>query len=122
MSEDLIKRSDAIGACAYETIECCEARKAIRALPSAEPKTGGWIPCSERLPEREEQVLIYAESVHYVLAKYKNVRKNVEYTRVWVTADAYNSMCEINHNVIAWMPLPEPYSIESDGIKEGTDE
>ena len=33
---DLIKREDAIGACAYETIECYEARKAIRALPSAD--------------------------------------------------------------------------------------
>ena len=36
MSDDLIRRSDAIGACAYETIECYEARKAIRALPSAD--------------------------------------------------------------------------------------
>ena len=40
MSEDLIKRSDAIGACAYETIECYEARKAIRALPSADRPSG----------------------------------------------------------------------------------
>jgi len=36
MRDDLIRRSDAIGACAYETIECYEARKAIRALPSAD--------------------------------------------------------------------------------------
>ena len=43
MSEDLIKRSDAIGACAYETIECYEARKAIRALPSADRPQGEWI-------------------------------------------------------------------------------
>ena len=40
MSDDLIKRSDAIGACAYETIECYEARKAIRALPSADRPQG----------------------------------------------------------------------------------
>ena len=39
---DLIKRSDAIGACAYETIECYEARKAIRALPSADRPQGEW--------------------------------------------------------------------------------
>lgn len=104
---DLISRQDALD----------RAEGAIGNLPSAEPEPH-WIPCSERLPESEEQVLIYAESVHYVLAKYKSVRKNVEYTRVWVTADAYNSMCEINHRVIAWMPMPEPYSIESDGIKE----
>ena len=43
MSDDLIKRSDAIGACAYETIECYEARKAIRALPSADRPQGEWI-------------------------------------------------------------------------------
>ena len=34
--KDTIYREDAIGACAYETIECYEARKAIRALPSAD--------------------------------------------------------------------------------------
>jgi len=39
---DLIKREDAIGACAYETIECYEARKAIRALPSADRPQGEW--------------------------------------------------------------------------------
>ena len=43
MSDDLIRRSDAIGACAYETIECYEARKAIRALPSADRPQGEWI-------------------------------------------------------------------------------
>ena len=42
MNDDLIKRSDAIGACAYETIECYEARKAIRALPSADRPQGEW--------------------------------------------------------------------------------
>ena len=41
---DLIKREDAIGACAYETIECYEARKAIRALPSADRPQGEWKP------------------------------------------------------------------------------
>ncbi len=43
MSDDTIKRSDAIGACAYETLECYEARKAIRALPSADRPQGKWI-------------------------------------------------------------------------------
>ena len=42
MMSDLIKREDAIGACAYETIECYEARKAIRALPSADRPQGHW--------------------------------------------------------------------------------
>ena len=50
MSEDLIKRSDAIGACAYETIECYEARKAIRNLPSVDiPQSDDWEKYSDRL-------------------------------------------------------------------------
>ena len=40
---DLIYREDAIGACAYETLECYEARKAIRNLPSADRPQGKWI-------------------------------------------------------------------------------
>lgn len=40
---DLIRRSDAIGACAYETIECYEARKTIRNLPSADRLQGAWM-------------------------------------------------------------------------------
>ena len=40
--KDTIYREDAIGACAYETIECYEARKAIRALPSADRPQGEW--------------------------------------------------------------------------------
>ena len=71
----------------------------IRDLPSV------WIPCSERLPEKEEQVLIYANSVHYVLAKYKEIFTEGEYVKAWVTDDAYATPRRINHEVIAWMPL-----------------
>lgn len=73
-----------------------------------EPK---WIPCSERLPGTEEQVLIYAWNVHYVLAKYKEIRTcDGVYKMAWVTEDAYNIPQEIKHEVICWMPLPEPYA------------
>ena len=61
---DMIKREDAIGACAYETIECYEARKAIRALPSADRPQGEWIKdnlgtviCSEcKRPRRDNRI------------------------------------------------------------------
>lgn len=54
---DLIRREDAIGACAYETIECYEARKAIRALPSADRPQEKWIDCKE-LPSTGRNVFI----------------------------------------------------------------
>ena len=77
--------------------------------PTIDPEPQ-WILCSERLPEKPEQVLIYAWNVHYVLAKYREIR-TLEgiYKMAWVMEDAYNAPHEIKHDVIAWMPLPEPY-------------
>lgn len=88
--------------------------KPLRKVPAIEPQQR-WIPCSERLPENEEQVLIYAWNVHYVLAKYREIRTcDGVYKMAWVTEDAYSTPREIKHKVICWMPLPEPYREEGD--------
>ena len=63
MGDELIRRSDAIGACAYETIECYEARKTIRALPSADRPQGEWIDKDKNLWECSNcEMVIYSES------------------------------------------------------------
>ena len=68
-----------------------------------------WIPCSEGLPEDGRQVLVYARSVHYALAKYDEMREaDGTYKKQWVTFDAWKPFYTIKE-VIAWMPLPEPY-------------
>jgi hypothetical protein len=67
-----------------------------------------WIPCSERLPKDNRQVLVYARSVHYALAKYDEMRNaDGTYKKQWVTFDAWKPLYTIKE-VIAWMPLPEP--------------
>lgn len=63
-----------------------------------EQPTGGWIPVSERLPERYKEVIV----------------TDIE------TSDAYQTQyigngywdCDngtFKNRIIAWMPLPEPY-------------
>ena len=81
---------------------------AIKDAPTIEERK--WIPCSERLPENGRQVLVFARSVHFALAKYDEMREaDGKYKKQWVTFDAWKPFYTIKE-VIAWMPLPEPYT------------
>ena len=125
MSDDLIKRSDAIGACSYETIECYEARKAIRALPSAD-RPQEWIPCSERLPEDIRPVLVtwknndpasyyqYIVGKHFIGTAHYHRGKWYWYSSVTEDLLAEYGQCDSEEfdeaiEAVAWMPLPEPW-------------
>ena len=92
----------------------------VKELPSAQPERnkGKWILCSDRLPEEDKDVLItyrykegegntshiYIDITNYgqmyfggnKVGNYKHWRSPFEYF-------------ESNYEVIAWMPLPEPY-------------
>lgn len=62
-------------------------------------KDGGWIPCSERLPEEDERVLCFHEH-------------NFIDFGVLIGGTWYCDMDEYaihRDNVIAWQPLPAPY-------------
>jgi len=78
-------------------------------LPSVTPQQARWIPCSERLPERDTDVLAYHknESFEYVYVSWID-----DYTGKWA-----GFIGNLSDDVLAWMPLPEPYKAESD--KEG---
>ena len=72
----------------------------VKALPSVnpQPKTG-WIPVSERLPEEGESVLTQA--------MFKDDMKMCVSSRIdWNYWTGWGTR---NINIIAWMPLPEPY-------------
>lgn len=73
----------------------------ITALPSAEPKTGEWIPFNEKLPREYAQYLVCFESgkcLVYWLEDSDWVRRMIE-----------------KEGIIAWMPLPKPYREDSEG-------
>ena len=111
---DLIDRQEAIDAIqrykyehGFDFHACAMGiERDIKALPSAQPEPQ-WISCKDRLPENGRQVLVYARSVHYALAKYDEMREaDGTYKKQWVTFDAWKPFYTIKE-VIAWMPLPE---------------
>lgn len=75
--------------------------KMLKGLPSVTPKAR-WIPVSERLPEEETDVLVCNENgdMEITSGSYSTELNNyfMWYTSGWRFGE-----------VIAWMPLPEPY-------------
>ena len=53
-----------------------------------------WIPCSERLPEDKQRVIIQM---------YNGNMEIIEFSTIGLT-----------DHILAWMPLPEPYKEEPD--------
>ena len=89
--------------------QAMENNEALDVAIKALKKEPHWIPVTERLPKDGRQVLVYAMSVHYALAKYDEMRDaDGTYKKQWVTFDAWKPYYTIK-DVIAWMPLPEPY-------------
>ena len=93
-SDQLIKVSDAVDI--------------IRHLPSVTParKEEEWIPCDEKLPKPNELVdnvrkyyLIQDEYGDMYVARYTSDE--------WISIDSI-----LQDNIVAWMPLPEPYKAE----------
>ena len=81
----------------------------VEALPSAQPKQR-WIPCSERLPEKDTHFYLTTIANHGLnftttlpddvdVVRWDYDRRKGHNSWHWCT----------ERTVIAWMPLPEPY-------------
>ena len=60
-----------------------------------------WIPCSERLPEKDVNVLTYHRNESF---DYRYVSWIDDYSGKWA-----GFIGNLPDDVLAWMPLPEPY-------------
>ena len=115
MSNDLIKREDAIEVLAINAPFMSDeaylkSYDALKSIPSADRPQGEWIATSERLPKIGEVVLVTWEwkCKKYITIAYMVTIRGVTY---WDS--------KLQHefeplNVLAWLPLPKPY-----GEREG---
>lgn len=73
---------------------CVTYKDYLESLPCVEIED--WIPVSERLPEKEQYVLVSTDMNYVVTAAFKGDYWNSVFDLDWV-------------EVLAWMPLPEAY-------------
>lgn len=88
-----------------KVVEFTDVQNIINQL--AEKYKDGWIPVSERLPDVEADVLLSLRS----LDVYTGFRANTEGC-FYVEGEGYVKF----ENVLAWMPLPEPYQSKEDKV------
>lgn len=84
----------------FKSADYVRIRRQIEALPTA----GRWIPCSERMPENRNTVLVCLEFEIIGLGSYIVFDDGP----CWCFDDG-NFSGESLDAVKAWMPLPEPY-------------
>ena len=106
--EDAVSREDALkaieeqkkGFYGVERYAIDECHSAVMKLPSVTPKAR-WIPVSERLPERDVDVLAYHRNESF---DYQYVSWIDDYSGKWS-----GFIGNLSDEVLAWQPLPEKY-------------
>lgn len=83
----------------------------VRANIEPERKTGRWIPCSERLPELDEDG--YSDKVLVCFSNFTGCEvceyRECDDCHGWYIGDSDDNPEDVGVHVIAWMPLPECY-------------
>lgn len=89
-------------------VAICKCIDTIKKLPSVTPQQNKWIPVSERLPEDNTLVLVTVK----VGNREPKVRSGYYYMDGHFHIDNGDSWEARDKELIAWMPLPQPYKTE----------
>ena len=111
---DLIDRAELLNRlyaeCDYLTARKMDGAEHIikhHAIPLAEEMPSvGWIPVTERLPEEEGEYIattIFSDEPNISILRYESGRHFYVHDRV------FGDIRVKDDEVLAWMPLPEPY-------------
>lgn len=110
--EDVVSRKKVLNTLFYNSDNNCEVvlnkelQDRIKSLPPVKP-TQNWIPCSERLPEDGQRVLV--------------TQTFVERNVVYATRFPFDKTK--GKYIIAWQPLPKPYKeMESEQLLSYADQ
>lgn len=99
--EDILKHSNNITS-EWETA-------GILNLINQQPKVGEWIPCSEQLPKTNGVYNTTRKIVDGEIIYYISDSAYFDGQNTWHADNRVNHGREYLKDVIAWMPLPEPY-------------
>ena len=122
MKDDTIKKSDVIDAVkiildrfSYKeySIGFKWAMSVIETIPSAD-RPQEWISCSERLPEYMELVNVTTRDLRVKLAYLDSIQEDG--TDDFWTMPLDDANCAL-WNIVAWMPLPEPWKGADDEMR-----
>lgn len=97
------------GSCASWDCRFVDQREAYEAYNRGKADANKWIPVSERLPKRDEVVLVTYKTTDKIhLCKYLD---DTSENAWWSYID---DCCAWNNVVLAWMPLPPAYKEEEE--------
>ena len=91
----------------YKMVKMDDVKEIVKQVAEEYKSNDGWIPCSERLPERNKQVLCWAKST----ARGGDVCFTGSCDNgAWFLQTAVNTLSyPTQYEVVAWRELPQPY-------------
>ena len=99
-----------------------EVKRWKRKVLKAKSKHGKWIPCSERLPNKEDQYMVtlktFSDDYKFIDLLYygKPLMPNCKVKGAcWYRSDSeWGDVVYDDTDILAWMSLPKPYREESE--------